>query len=89
MQAIACSRIAIEAMSYRAKRQNMKRTALRIAGGFVHGVTQMALLGQASAVERFPTSISATTALRNDWRKIGGDMRRAIEKEEQLVKDKA
>jgi hypothetical protein len=87
--AVALLQEAGESMSYKAKRQSMKRTALRVAGGFVHGVTQMALLGQANAIERFPATVSATTALRNDWKRIGGDMRRVIEKEEQRVKDKA
>jgi len=76
-------------MPIKMKHRDMRRTAARIAGGFVHGIVQMAAFGQASAIERFPSSHSATAALRSDWRRLGGDMQRAIEKEEQRVKTEA
>ncbi len=51
------------------------------ASGFVTGLAQAVSVTGAPGAHRFPrTDRTAAEALRGDWERLGGDMRRAVDK---------
>lgn len=58
----------------------IRTTAIRMTTGMVHGFAQMGSFGQTR--RRSMKSKTVSEALRGDWLRLGGDMRRAIDKHE-------
>lgn len=69
------------------KFQKRKASAKRLVGSFVAGLGTLAAIWPTSAPARYPHR-SELDALRSDARKIGDDLRRVINREQQRVAKK-
>jgi hypothetical protein len=59
-----------------------------IIAGFVHGLAQIGSFGTAGPIANYP-STKADDAIRGDWNRVGGDMKRGFEKVREREKAKA
>lgn len=71
-------RTAMDYGGHMAKREIRSRS---VAAGVAHGLTQIGTLGASGSLSAFPAPRSVASALKSDWERLGGDMRRAVDTE--------
>lgn len=59
-----------------------------VIAGFVHGLAQIGSFGTAGPIASYP-STKTDDAIRGDWNRVGGDMKRGMEKVRSREKAKA
>ncbi|WP_157043148.1 hypothetical protein [Rhodopseudomonas palustris] len=76
------------------KTSRLRRTARpsmssgSIISGFIHGLTQIGSFGHPRPLANYPNAKS-DDAIRRDWKRLGDDMRRGIDKVRDREKAKA
>lgn len=50
-----------------------------LVAGFVHGLAQIGSFGTAGPITNYPSTRS-DDAIRGDWKRVGGDMQRGMDK---------
>jgi hypothetical protein len=64
-----------------------KTMASSLVAGFAHGLSQMGSFGTAGALVDYPTP--SKDAIRGDWQRVGGDLKRGFDKVRASEKTKA
>jgi hypothetical protein len=59
-----------------------------VISGFVHGLAQIGSFGTSGPIANYPNTRS-DEAIRGDWNRVGGDMRRGIDRVREREKAKA